>query len=92
MDFNSANDGPPCPGTPPSCAGGFTPPGGTPGPLVNYVTDNTTLQRFQIKGTYNYDKKWSFSGGYAFEKYDYNDDQMAWLLELLSVLPESTKK
>ena len=47
------------------------------GPLVNYNTDNTKLQRFQIKGTYDYSKKWAFNGGYAYEKYDYNDGQMA---------------
>ena len=47
------------------------------GPLVNYVTDNTKLQRFQIKGTYNFNKNWAFDGGYAYEKYDYSDGQMA---------------
>ncbi len=75
VDFNSAYYGPPCPAA--GCAGGFTPPGGTPGPLVNYITDNTTLQRFQIKGTYNYNKNWGFAAGYAYEKYDYSDGQMA---------------
>ena len=54
-------------------AGGFQ-----GGPLVNYVTDNTTLQRFQIKGTYNYNKNVGASAaGYAYEKYDYSDGQMA---------------
>ena len=47
------------------------------GPLVNYITDNTKLQRFQIKGTYDYSKKWAFNAGYAYEKYDYGDGQMA---------------
>jgi hypothetical protein len=75
VDFSSTYYGPPCPAA--GCAGGFTPPGGTPGPLVNYETDNTTLQRFQIKGTYNYNKNWAFNGGYAYEKYDYSDGQMA---------------
>ena len=47
------------------------------GPLVNYSSDHTTLQRFQIKGTYNYNQKWAFNAGYAYEKYDYSDGQMA---------------
>ena len=47
------------------------------GPLVNYATDNTKLQRFQIKGTYDFSKTWAFNGGYAYEKYEYNDGQMA---------------
>ena len=62
VDFNSANT---------AGAGGFQ-----GGPLVNYVTDNTTTQRFQISGTYNYSNKWAFAGGYSYEKYDYSDDQM----------------
>jgi outer membrane protein OmpA-like peptidoglycan-associated protein len=62
VDFNSANT---------AGAGGFQ-----GGPLVNYITDNTTTQRFQISGTYNYNKKWAFAGGYSYEKYDYSDDQM----------------
>ena len=63
VDFMSANT---------QGAGGFQ-----GGPLVNYVTDNTTLQRFQIKATYNYNKNWGFAAGYAYEKYDYSDGQMA---------------
>src|SRR4030095_14695228 len=63
VDFTSANT---------EAAGGFQ-----GGPLVNYNTDNTTLQRVQIKATYNYNKNWSFTGGYAYEKYDYSDGQMA---------------
>ena len=62
VDFTSANT---------QAAGGFN-----GGPLVNYITDNTTLQRFQIKGTYSYNKNWAFNGGYAYEQYDYSDDQM----------------
>ena len=63
LDFSSGNT---------QAGGGFN-----GGPLVNYATDNTKLQRFQIKGTYDYSKKWAFNGGYAYEKYDYNDGQMA---------------
>ncbi len=52
--------------------------GGTPGPLVNYDTDNTTLQRFQIKGDLQLQQEvGGLSGGYAYEKYDYSDGQMA---------------
>ncbi len=47
------------------------------GPLVNYGTDDTKLQRFQIKGSYTINPKWSVSAGYAYEKYDYSDGQMA---------------
>ncbi len=46
------------------------------GPLVNYVTDNTKMQRFLIKADYKITKKWSASAGYAYENYDYTDDQM----------------
>ena len=63
VDFTSANT---------QGAGGYN-----GGPLVNYDTDNTKLQRFLIKGTYNYTKNWAFNGGYAYEKYDYSDGQMA---------------
>jgi hypothetical protein len=63
VDFTSGNQ---------QAGGGFN-----GGPLVNYGTDNTTLQRFQIKGTYSYSPKWSFNAGYAFEKYGYSDGQMA---------------
>ena len=63
VDFNSGNT---------AGGGGFN-----GGPLVNYVTDNTKLQRFQIKGSYNINKSWGANAGYAYEKYDYSDGQMA---------------
>ena len=63
VDFNSGNT---------AAGGGFL-----GGPLVNYVTDNTTLQRFQIKGSYNINKQWAVNAGYAYEKYEYGDGQMA---------------
>ena len=47
------------------------------GPLVNYGTDDTDTTRFLIKATYKIDKKWSATAGYAYEKYDYADGQMA---------------
>ncbi len=46
------------------------------GPLVNYVTDNTKMQRFMLRGDYKINTKWSVSAGYAYENYDYSDDQM----------------
>jgi OOP family OmpA-OmpF porin len=52
-------------------AGGFN-----GGPLVNYVTDNTDTQRFQIKGDWIINRNWSATLGWAYEKYDYSDDQM----------------
>ena len=52
-------------------AGGFN-----GGPLVNYVTDNTRTDRYQIKAEYRINKNWSATAGYWYEKYDYEDDQM----------------
>ena len=63
VDFTSGNT---------TAGGGFN-----GGPLVNYDNDNTTLQRFQLKGTWNYSPKWAFNAGYAYEKYEYSDGQMA---------------
>ncbi len=47
------------------------------GPLVNYVTDDTQTTRFLIKANYRFDRKWAATVGYAYEKYDYSDGQMA---------------
>jgi OOP family OmpA-OmpF porin len=52
-------------------AGGFN-----GGPLVNYITDNTRTDRYQIKAEYRINKSWSATAGYWYEKYDYEDDQM----------------
>ncbi len=52
-------------------AGGFQ-----GGPLVNYVTDNTETTRINLKADYRFNKSWSMTAGYAYEKYDYADDQM----------------
>jgi hypothetical protein len=57
----------------------FTPAGAgnfNGGPLVNYVTDNTTKQTLNLKGDYKIDKSWTGTIGYVYEKYDYADDQM----------------
>jgi len=39
--------------------------------IGNY--DDTRQQYFNIKGTYTLNKNWSFSGGYAYEKFSRND-------------------
>jgi MtrB/PioB family decaheme-associated outer membrane protein len=62
VDFTSGNT---------AGAGGFN-----GGPLVNYVTDNTQKQTFNLKGDYKLDKHWTATAGYVHEKYDYADDQM----------------
>jgi MtrB/PioB family decaheme-associated outer membrane protein len=62
VDFNSGNT---------ATTGGFS-----GGPLVNYVTDNTKKQTFNLKGDYKFDRQWTGTLGYVIEKYDYNDDQM----------------
>jgi len=62
VDFSSGNT---------AGAGGFA-----GGPLVNYVTDNTTKKTLQVKGEYQVTKSWSGTLGFAHEKYDYSDDQM----------------
>ena len=46
------------------------------GPLVNYVTDNTTKQTLNLKGDYKFDKHLTGTVGYVHEVYDYKDDQM----------------
>ena len=62
VDFTSGNT---------AGAGGFN-----GGPLVNYVTDNTKKQTLNLKGDYKFDKRWTGTVGYVYEKYDYADDQM----------------
>jgi hypothetical protein len=62
VDFTSGNT---------AGAGGFL-----GGPLVNYVTDNTTKQTLQLKGDYQVTKEWTGTVGFAYEKFDYTDDQM----------------
>ena len=46
---------------------------GNPLPLPNYPNIKTTS--FNIKGVYTFNRNWSFTAGYAYQKYDYNDDQ-----------------
>jgi hypothetical protein len=40
-------------------------------PIDNY--DNTRKLSFNLKSTYAYSKAWEFTGGYAFEKFHFND-------------------
>jgi MtrB/PioB family decaheme-associated outer membrane protein len=44
-------------------------------PLPIYYYDDTKTHSFNIKGIYTYDKNWQFTLGYAYEKYEYSDDQ-----------------
>jgi hypothetical protein len=44
-------------------------------PPVAFASDNTTKQALNLKGTFKYSKNWDFTGGYAFERYNYHDDQ-----------------
>jgi MtrB/PioB family decaheme-associated outer membrane protein len=46
---------------------------GNPLPLPNYPNIKTTS--LNIKGIYKFDRNWSFTAGYAYQKYDYKDDQ-----------------
>jgi hypothetical protein len=62
VDFTSGNT---------AGSGGFN-----GGPLVNYVTDNTRKQTLNLKGDYKFDRRWTGTLGYVYEKYEYADDQM----------------
>jgi outer membrane protein OmpA-like peptidoglycan-associated protein len=42
-------------------------------PFNNYP--NSTTTSFQLKGSYKLDKNWSFQAGYAYQKYDFKDNQ-----------------
>ncbi len=46
------------------------------GGLPGYITDNTTKTSLNLKARYDVNKKVAFTGGFAWEKYDYKDDQM----------------
>ena len=53
------------PGAPP----GFVGPGG----LLPTWFDRTTRISFNVKGVYQHDRNWTFTGGYAWERYKYSD-------------------
>jgi MtrB/PioB family decaheme-associated outer membrane protein len=46
---------------------------GNPLPIGAY--DDTKTQSFNLKGIWDINKSWQVTGGYAYEKYDYSDDQ-----------------
>ncbi len=46
---------------------------GNPLPLNNYP--NVKITSLNLKGVYKFDRNWSVTGGYAYQKYQYSDDQ-----------------
>lgn len=46
---------------------------GNPLPLTAY--DDSKKQSFNLKAIYDYSRNWQFTAGYAYEKYEYSDDQ-----------------
>jgi predicted porin len=46
---------------------------GVPLPINNYDTYKQTS--FNLRADYRLNKNWGFSGGYTYQKYDWNDDQ-----------------
>ncbi len=46
---------------------------GNPLPITSYDTSSTFS--LNLKGVYNYDRHWQFTGGYAYEHYTYTDVQ-----------------
>jgi outer membrane protein OmpA-like peptidoglycan-associated protein len=52
-------------------AGIVAPPGTLPLNISNF--DNSKQQYFNLKGVWNYNKNWSFTGGYSYLMYKHND-------------------
>jgi OOP family OmpA-OmpF porin len=53
-------------------AGGVVvPPGTVPLNIANF--DSSKQHYFNLKGVWNYNKNWSFTGGYSYLKYNHND-------------------
>jgi MtrB/PioB family decaheme-associated outer membrane protein len=46
---------------------------GSPLPITAY--DDTKTQSFNLKAIWNINRNWSMTAGYAYEKYEYSDDQ-----------------
>jgi hypothetical protein len=46
---------------------------GNPLPITAY--DDTKTQSFNLKAIWDVNKSWQVTGGYAYEKYEYSDDQ-----------------
>jgi MtrB/PioB family decaheme-associated outer membrane protein len=52
----------------------FSPEVGGGGPFASISNiDNTKRTSLNVKGIYAYDKNWELTGGYAYEKYEYDD-------------------
>ncbi len=47
---------------------------GNPLPLTQYP--DVKMTSLNLKGVYKVNRNWSITGGYAYQKYDYNDDQI----------------
>jgi hypothetical protein len=45
----------------------------TPKPLEITNFDNSKQQYFNLKGVWNYNRNWSFTGGYSYMKYSHDD-------------------
>jgi len=57
---------------------------GNPLPLPNYP--NIKMTALNLKGTYKINKNWSTTFGYAYQKYDYTDDQYTGYINSLPVI------
>jgi len=45
-------------------------------PLPVTAWDDTKKKSFNLKGVYAFNKTWTFTGGWAYERYEYSDSQM----------------
>jgi MtrB/PioB family decaheme-associated outer membrane protein len=70
------------PGAPP----GFVGPGG----LLPAHFDNSKRISFNLKGVYQLDRNWTFTGGYAYERYKYSDIGYDNFLYTVPVTPVNT--
>ncbi len=61
---------------------------GNPLPLPNYPNIKTTS--LNLKGTYKFNRNWLATLGYAYQKYDYTDDQYTGYLNSLPSLNATT--
>src|SRR4030095_15020675 len=60
-------------------------------PINNF--DDSKQQWFNIKGTWAYNKNWSFTGGYSYAKYSHNDiatEGYAYILPYANASPTNT--
>jgi outer membrane protein OmpA-like peptidoglycan-associated protein len=61
---------------------------GNPLPLNAYP--NTKMYSLNLKGTYKFDRNWTITGGYAYQKYDASDNQFNGYINSLPSLNAST--